>query len=113
VADNDEPDDLDGPVADPGHHRVVFENEHVRVIETLIRPGDATEVHTHLRRHLTVVRSGTHFVRRDTSGTVLVDTRDDPDFEMPGQIWSDGIPAHTLENAGGDDIALTSIELKP
>jgi hypothetical protein len=112
MTDNDQPEDLDGPVADPGHHRVVFENEHVRVIETLIRPGDATEVHTHLARHLTVVRSGTHFVRRDRTGVLLVDTRDDPDFVLPGQLWSEGIPAHTLENAGEEDIALTSVELK-
>jgi hypothetical protein len=43
---------------------------------------------------------------------LLVDTRDDPDFVMPGQLWSDGIPAHTLANAGEEDIALTSVELK-
>ena len=32
VANSDGVDNLDGPIADPEHHRVVFENEHV--------PGD-------------------------------------------------------------------------
>jgi len=42
--------DLDGPIAAPDHHRVVFENDRVRVLETVVRPGDTTPLHTYLRR---------------------------------------------------------------
>jgi hypothetical protein len=31
---------------------------------------------------------------------------------MPQLIWSDGIPAHTLQNTGNEDLVLTAIELK-
>ncbi len=113
MADVERMDDLDGPIAAPDHHRVTFENRQVRVVETLIRPGDITPVHTHLARSVTVVRSGSHYIRRDGTGTVVVDTRAaDPPFVMPQYIWSDGLPPHTLENTGSEDLVLTAIELK-
>jgi hypothetical protein len=31
---------LDGPVAAPEHHKVIFENERVRVVELRVGPGD-------------------------------------------------------------------------
>jgi hypothetical protein len=106
-------DDLDGPVADPEHHRVVFENDHVRVLETIIPVGDRTPLHTHLARHLMVASSGSHFVRRDASGAVAFDTRaTDPPSVIKPIDWSDGTPAHTLENTGEDVIHVTAIELK-
>jgi hypothetical protein len=105
--------DLDGPRAAPDHHVVVFENDHVRVLETVIRAGDTAPLHTHLSPHLMIIISGSHFVRRDESGTPLLDTRAaDPPFVMPRYLWSDGTPAHTLENVGPDDLILQSIELK-
>jgi hypothetical protein len=104
---------LDGPIGAPDHHRVVFENEHVRVIEAVIPAGDTVPLHTHLVPHLIIVTSGSQFVRRAADGTVLLDTRDEgDDARMPPFIWTDGIPAHTLENVGPDDIVTMAVELK-
>lgn len=106
--------ELDGPIAAPDHHRVAFENEHVRVIETIIRAGETAPVHTHLIPHLLLFKSGSQFVRRDPSGAVLLDTREQGvDFRIPLYSWSDGLPAHSLENMGPDDIVTISIERKP
>ena len=108
-----EPDDLDGIAAAPEHHWVLFENDRVRVIETVIQPGDVTPVHTHLAPSVQHVVSGSHFVRRDPAGGVLLDTRaGDQPFEMPRILWSDRTPAHTLENTGPDDLIVISVELK-
>jgi quercetin dioxygenase-like cupin family protein len=41
------PDELDALVAAPAHHKLLFENERVRVLETRIAAGDRTPVHTH------------------------------------------------------------------
>jgi hypothetical protein len=38
--------ELDGVIADPDHHAVIFENDMVRVLETTIRAGDVTPLHT-------------------------------------------------------------------
>jgi len=106
-------DDLDGPIAAPDHHKVVFENEHLRVLETVIRVGDTAPLHTHLSKHVMLVRSGSHFIRRDAAGAVVFDTRaTEPPSVMPPFSWSNGTPAHTLENTGEDDIHITAIELK-
>ena len=106
--------DLDGPVAAPDHHRVLFENDRVRVLQTLVPVGEIAPVHTHLTPHLLIVDSGSHFVRRDPTGAVMLDTRAaDPPFVMPPYSVSDGVPIHTLENTGTDVIAVIAIELKP
>jgi hypothetical protein len=105
---------LDGPVAAPDHHRVVFENDRVRVVETVIRAGDTTPLHSHLTPHLLIFTSGSRFVRRDAEGAVMLDTRlQGPDFVIPTHAWNDGTGAHTLENVGPDDILATAVELKP
>ena len=94
------PDALDGPVADPDHHHVLFENDEVRVVETRIPAGVRSPVHTHHRRQVQYFLSGSHFCRRDPSGVVLVDSRAIEGFVLPRVQWSDGTPAHTLENTG-------------
>ncbi len=105
-------DELDGVIAAPDHHRVIFENDTVRVLEVTIRVGDRTPLHTHLAPTLLVVKSGSHFVRRDEHGQTLVDTRADPEFVMPPVIYTASSPRHTLENPGPDDLVMVGVELK-
>lgn len=108
----DQATELDGVVAAPDHHRVIFENDRVRVLETAIPRADATPVHTHPASVMYIL-SGTHFIRRDPNGKVMVDTREaDPPYEMPRVLWSDGSPPHSLENTGDEDLVLISVELK-
>jgi len=104
---------LDGVVAAPEHHRVIFENERVRMLETTIPAGETTRLHTHLLPTAMYVVSGSHFVRRDASGAVMTDTRAaDPPFQMPPVLWAASTPEHTLENTGDDDLVVIGVELK-
>jgi hypothetical protein len=113
AADDPRTAGLDGPIAAPDHHRVIFENDHVRVIETVIRAGDTAPLHTHATPHLTIMSSGSEFIRRDAAGAVLLEVRASADGPgMPRYSWSNGLPAHTLENVGPDDLLATTIELK-
>src|SRR5918993_1503475 len=41
------PDSMDGVLAAPDSHRVLFENEHTRVLEVTIAPGEREPAHTH------------------------------------------------------------------
>jgi quercetin dioxygenase-like cupin family protein len=61
-------DELDGVIAAPGNHKVLFENDEVRVLETTIAAGEITPLHTHLAPQVMYVVSGSHFVRRDEDG---------------------------------------------
>ncbi len=99
-------------IAAPDHHTVLFENSEVRVIETVVRAGDSTPIHTHPKTVMYVI-SGDQFVRRDDAGHVMVDTREQgAAFVMPPVIWSDGTPPHVIENPGNEDLIVIGIELK-
>ena len=41
------PDELDAVIAAPLHHKLIFENGQMRLLDTRIAPGDTVPVHTH------------------------------------------------------------------
>lgn len=105
-------DELDGVIAAPDHHKVIFENDEVRVLETTIPVGDTTPLHTHLTPTVMYVVSGSHFIRRDDQGATMLDTRADPDFVLPRVLYAPTTPRHTLENTGAEELVVIGVELK-
>lgn len=107
------PPELDALNAAPSQHRLLLENDRVRVLDTEIRPGERTPVHTHRWPAVHYVLSWSAFVRRDEFGSVLVDTRKTPFADTPPQVlWGDPLPAHSLENVGDAPLHIISIEQK-
>ncbi len=107
------PGSFDALVAAPNHHRLAFENDNVRVLETMIMPGDTTPLHTHCWPGTIYILSGSDFVRRDEFGNVVLDTRELGIVISPGEArWSDPLGLHTLENVGDQPIHIISTELK-
>ena len=106
----DWPPELDALVAAPKHHRVLLENDRVRVLDTEIGPGERTPVHTHRWPAVHYVVSWSDFVRRDQDGVVLVDTRGRA--PMSGAVWGEPLGPHSLENVGSTPIRIISVELK-
>jgi len=108
------PDALDALAAAPQWHRLLFENDQVRVLETRIAPGETTSVHTHRWPGVLYVRSFGHFVRRDGDGMLLVDSRQGGPLPQPGTgIWVDALPPHTLQNVDTSEIFVIGVEMKP
>ena len=105
-------DELDGVIAAPDNHRILFENDEVRVIETRISPGELTPLHTHLAPTVLYVLSGSQFIRRDEGGATMMDTRATPDYVLPKVQFSEGTPRHTIENTGEDELVVIGVELK-
>jgi hypothetical protein len=104
---------LDALSAAPHHHTLVLENQRVRVLETRIPPGDFVPVHTHCWPSVLCVVSWSEFIRRDPSGTVLLDSRAaGPGGSSPSVVWSEALPPHSLENVGPAEIRVISVELK-
>ena len=97
-------DELDPTVSNGDLYKVVFENERVRVLEYLDRPGDRTTPHAHPDSVMFTLSS---FRRRLVSGE---ETRD---VELPaGQAnW---LPAqqHSGENIGDSETHVIFVELK-
>lgn len=104
---------LDAVVAAPRHHRVILENEHVRVLDTRVAPGETVPVHTHRWPAVNHVHKWSNFVRRDAEGKVLVDTRGrPPPASLPAVLWGEPLPPHTLENVGATELHVVSVEIK-
>ena len=106
------PDDLDGVVVAPNNHKVIFENDQVRVLETRIPAGEKTPIHTHLRPTVMYVLSGAHFIRRDENGDTILDTKANPDFVLPKVLFAESTPKHTIEITDTKDLVVLGVELK-
>jgi hypothetical protein len=50
-------DSMDAVVAAPKNHKVLFENDSIRVLEVIILPGEKENIHHHQRRSLFIVTS--------------------------------------------------------
>ena len=59
-------DELDGVAIAPNIHKVIFENDEVRVLETTIAAGETTPLHTHLRPTVMYVISESHSLMRES-----------------------------------------------
>lgn len=107
------PADLDAVAAAGQHHRKLFENDAVRVLETLIPAGEQTAVHTHCWPNVQYVLRTTDFVRRDGSGLAVFDTREGAHRPEEGAtLWSEPLPPHSVENVGQNDLRVLMVELK-
>jgi hypothetical protein len=107
------PDALDAVVAAPEFHAVLFEDERVRVLDGIVRPGETVPVHTHRWAGVLYVLGSSDFVRRDPEGTVLVDTRVSGRAPIAGAAsWGMPLTPHTFENVGSTDFHTVTVEMK-
>lgn len=107
------PDSSDALVAAPGNHTVLFENERVRVVQTMILPGDATPVHTHRWPSVLFVFACSDLVRLDERGNVLMDTREaGRGLKLHSPVWQEALPPHSVKNVGGAEFRGVQVELK-
>lgn len=107
------PDSLDAVIAAPKYHKLLFENERVRLLEVRIRPGETTPVHTHRWPSAIYVAKQSDFIRRDGEGNLLFDSRTvGPPPSEPVVQWVGPLPPHSVENVGSVEILLVTTELK-
>ena len=69
------PDSLDALVAAPAHHRLLLEDQRMRVIHTRIAARDIVPLHTHRWGGVAYLESWSHFIRRDERGEILFNSR--------------------------------------
>lgn len=108
---DDWPPELDALIAAPEHHRLLHENEQVRVLETIIRPGETTRLHTHQWPAATTVLAWSRILRRDETGAVTYDS--ERLARNPGEVmWSGPLGPHTLQNIGDSVLHVVTVEIK-
>ena len=103
---------LDAMTAAPDHHRILFENDSVRVLDTNLPAGERTSVHAHEWPAVLYVLSWSDFIRRDAEGAVLVDSRERPRPGSGAGLWIEPLPPHSVENVGASDLHIIAVEVK-
>lgn len=106
-------EDLDAVIAAPEHHKVLLEDERIRVLETLLKPGEITRIHTHAWGGFLYIVSWSDFIRYDGEGRIMLQSQDLDVQPIPGTaIWAPPLPPHALRNVGDRDIHVILTELK-
>jgi beta-alanine degradation protein BauB len=98
--------EIDVVTVSPDKYKVVLENEHVRVIQYTLKPGEKDNPHTHPPKTSYVISGGTFRVY--------------PENEQPFDYvevegvseWSDKTSKHYVENIGNTTISILLTEIK-
>lgn len=103
----------DAVAAAGNHHQVKLENERVRALEAVIKPGETVPLHTHRWPSVQYVVEISELVVRDMNGSVITDTRLNTVRLKPGDLlWGKPRGLHTVESVGHQTARVISVEIK-
>ena len=106
-------DSLDAVIAAPEQHRVLFENERVRVLASHVKPGETVPVHTHRWSSVVYVLNSGEFLRYDGEGNLLSDSRMLPaEIKDAEVMWLPPLSPHSVKNISETEIRVINFELK-
>jgi quercetin dioxygenase-like cupin family protein len=108
------PDPLDPLVAAPGFHRLVVENERIRVLDVQVAPGQFEPMHRHRQSLIVVLQGGkARFQLPDSSLQELsFDAAPSGGGSAAQQVFWTGPETHSVNNIGNTTIRLIRVEVK-
>lgn len=108
------PASMDALAAAPHNHRVLLENERVRVLEVMVRPGEKEPIHLHRFPSVFYTEVPASYRLHDEQGKVQVDTGlvKQPSISDPLVLWLPPQGPHWVENYGKTVHRAIRIELK-
>lgn len=107
------PEALEATVAAPDNHKILLENDHVRVLEVTLAPGETEPLHFHRWPSVLHIQEAGQWMDRDADGNVILDTRDMPPMPLPLTMWKEPEAPHSPVNLSDDTwIRLIRVELK-
>jgi quercetin dioxygenase-like cupin family protein len=102
----------DALVAAPRSHRVLLENDRVRVLEVSVAPGEREPMHTHAWPSVMYIDQPAPLLYYDANGALRFDGRDRPPAG-PVTQWMPPEPPHAVENVGTKPFHAIRVEVKP
>jgi len=99
--------DLDATTAAPMNHKILFENDEVRVLEVTVAPGAREPLHVHRYPALMYVDSSPHMIEHLQDGTSR-----DLGVRPSGARWLPIAQGHAMENVGDVPLHAIRVELK-
>ncbi len=101
-----QPDHTDPTKVSPEKYTVLLENEHVRVVEYVIKPGEKDAWHTHPPKVSYIVSGGKLRITPEGADSFVVD-------ENSGNAaWMGALGRHFGENVGTTPIRIVLVEIK-
>lgn len=108
------PPELEATVAAPGNHKILLENEHVRVLEVTLGPGEVEPLHFHRWPSVLHILQAGEWIDRDADGKVIFDSREVPPIQYPLSMWKGPEAPHSPVNLSDNvTIRLIRVEVKP
>jgi hypothetical protein len=108
------PTSLDAVAAAPKNHRVLLENERVRVLDVTVAPGERQPVHAHCWPSVMHIMYEGVSRNYDAEGRLIDELKvAPPTSEFPKTIWLQPTPPHSVHNLDSKPIRLLRVELKP
>ena len=113
ITDSEWPALLDAMSAATDHHEILFENDRVRVLDSRLASGDQTPLHTHRWPGVLYIIGTSDFVRYDSEGNVIFDSRkSDRNIESGTAVWAEPLAPHFVKNVGVGELRVIAIEIK-
>lgn len=111
---SDWPKDQDAVVSAAKNHKILMENERVRVLEVTVTPNEVEAVHHHQWPSVLYIMEAGDFIDRDGEGNVIMDSRQLPEpLVFPMTMWKDPEAPHSVENLSDTkSIRLIRVEIK-
>ncbi len=110
----DWPKDQDAVVSAPDNHKILLENDKVRVLEVTLGPKELELVHHHQWPSVLYIIEAGDFIDRDSKGNVIMDTRKIPEpLVFPLTMYKEPEAPHSVENLSDTKtIRLIRVEMK-
>ncbi|MGB5420376.1 hypothetical protein [Algibacter sp.] len=105
---------LDAVIAAPKNHKIILENDTVRVLEVTIAPGESENLHHHKWPSVIYFQEADEFIDKDVDGKIIFDSRKlKAPSKTPMTIWKDSEAAHSISNLSNTkSIKLIRVEVK-
>jgi len=107
------PQSLDAVVAAPKNHRVLLENDQVRVLDVTVLPGEREELHAHCLPSVMYLMYEGVYKDFGAKGELLSEsTKAAPSDQFPMTLWLEPQGPHAVENLDSKPVRLIRVELK-
>ncbi len=109
------PAELDAVSAAPNNHKILLENDQVRVLEVYLAPDEKEPIHHHKWPSVLYIPEAGDFIDYDSDGNVIFDTRKMPDpLTFPLTMQKEPEAPHSVVNLSKTKpIRLIRVEMKP
>ena len=107
------PEPLDAVRAAPGNHKILFENERVRVLDVTVAPGETEQLHMHRMPSVLYIIAEDDIQDFDADGKLLYDTRTQKSPpKTPYAEWMPPQAPHRVLNRSKNALRLIRVEVK-